>query len=104
MSKHTELPAGNLLFSIVLNSVDVRVVKRSDACFALRTGSRRRGCRGSRTRRWRGRGVCIVDLEIIGLGAVIYEVAISADPDFVFSTRIRRVIVPGNSEATGTCL
>src|SRR5206468_3650536 len=58
------------------------------------------GCCGS----WRRRGVCAPDLEIIGLGAVVNEVAISADPNFVFSTWIRRVIEPGNREATGSCL
>src|SRR5213595_2057276 len=100
MSKHTELPAGNLLFSVVLNSIDVRVVKRSDAYLALRTGSRRRGSRGSCSSRWRGGRSCGPDLEIIGLAAVVVEVAISTDPNFVFSTWIWRVIIPGSGEAS----
>src|SRR5919109_1773377 len=50
MPKDPELPPGNLLFSVVLNAVGVRIVKHGDAYPALRTRSRRRGCRGSGSR------------------------------------------------------
>src|SRR5947199_2525621 len=106
MSKHTKLPAGNLLFSIVLSSVGVRVVKHGDAYPTLGTGSRRRGWRGCGcgrrccTRRccrcsrscgrscWRRRRSYTPDLEIIRLAAVVVEVAISTHPNLVFSTWI----------------
>src|ERR1700720_3493799 len=134
MPKDTELPPGNLLFSIVLNAIGVRIVKHGDAHPTLRTRSRRRGCCGScgscscccsrcccagccsrrcgscrcccsccRSCR-RGRRGCASYLEIIGLAAIVGEVAISSNPHFVFSTWVRRVIVPGSGEATRTCL
>ena len=99
-----ELPSRNLRFSVVLDAVGVRVVKHGDACPSLGTGCRRRGRRGSCTRCGRGSGISTLNLEIIGLAAVVVEIAISADPNFVFSTWIRRVIEPRHSEATGTCL
>ena len=103
VGKSPELPSRNLDFSVVLDAVGVRVVKRGDAYPPLGTRSRRRGCRGSCSRCWRGRGITL-NLEIIGLGAVVVEVTISADPNLVFSTWIRRVIEPENSKATGSCL
>src|SRR3954452_9698424 len=122
MAKDTELPTGKLLFSGVLNAVRVRVVKRGDAYPALRTRSRRRGWRRSCGRCccctrccsrcrcrccgscWRGRWGCAPNLEVIGLAAVVVEVAISTDPNFVLSTWIWRVIVSESGEATGSCL
>src|SRR6266487_4362187 len=41
------------------------------------------------------------NFEVIGLGVVVDEVAISAYPDLVFSTGIVRVVIPEHSEATG---
>src|ERR1043166_4682188 len=122
MPKDAELPSGNLLFSIVLNAVRVRIVKHGDAYPALRARSGRRGCCGScgscccRAGRcgrccrsccgscWRGGRGCAPNLEIIGLAAVVVEVTISAYPDLVLSTWVRRVIVPGSGESAGPCL
>src|SRR5262245_16084762 len=122
MSKDTELPPGNLLFFIILNPIGVRVIKHGDAHPTLRTRSRRRSCcgcggccccgSGRCGRRCRsccrsccrgGRG-CSPNLEIIGLAAVVVEVTISANPHFVFSTWVGRVIVPGSGEPAGPCL
>ena len=79
-----ESPSYNVLFSRIPNTIGIRVVKRGH--------------------RHRGSLALLLDLEIIGLAAVVVEVAISADPDFVFAPWIRRVVEFGNGEATGSCL
>ena len=84
MAKDPESPSRHVLFCPVLNAIGIGVVKCGDQYRCLLA--------------------FLLDLEIIGLAAVVVEVAISADPNFVFSTWIRRVIVPENSKATGTCL